>query len=114
MIELAVKAEPENAAYADSMGWVLFKLGEVKEAAEWLEKASKLENGDDPTIFDHLGDCYHKLEDAKKAEDSWKKALELAEKESRPDEDLIRKIKEKLKIGDSEAGKVRKETESDP
>ncbi|HEV8493924.1 MAG TPA: tetratricopeptide repeat protein, partial [Candidatus Angelobacter sp.] len=32
LIEKAVKAEPKNAAYLDSLGWVLFKLRQPKEA----------------------------------------------------------------------------------
>ena len=36
MIEKAVKAEPKNAAYLDSMGWVLFKLGKPEEALDFL------------------------------------------------------------------------------
>ena len=40
MIQKAVDAEPENAAYLDSLGWVLFKLGNYKEAISWLTKAT--------------------------------------------------------------------------
>src|SRR4029077_15474753 len=36
LIEKALKAEPKNAAYLDSMGWVLFKLQRPKEALDYL------------------------------------------------------------------------------
>lgn len=58
MIEVALKAEPENPAYLDSMGWVLFKLGKPAEALVFLEKANKLMPQPDSTVLDHLGDAY--------------------------------------------------------
>lgn len=96
MIAKAVKAEPENAAYLDSMGWVLFKLGETEEAIVHLKKASTLERGQDPTIWDHMGDCYQKLKNADEAKKSWTRALELLNAEPKPDQDLLRQVKEKL------------------
>jgi len=114
MIAKAVKAEPENAAYADSMGWVLYKLGELEDARKYLVKASTMENGDDPTIWDHLGDCYRKLDDREQAEQAWNKALKLLEQESRPDEDLVRQIREKLGLKvDSEKKTTADQSESD-
>ena len=98
MIAKAVKAEPENAAYLDSMGWVLFKLGETKEAIVHLKKASTLERGEDPTIWDHLGDCHQKLKEGDEAKKSWTKALELLNSEPKPDQDLLKQLQEKLGI----------------
>jgi tetratricopeptide (TPR) repeat protein len=98
MIAKAVKAEPENAAYLDSMGWVLFKLGETKEAIVHLKKASTLERGADPTIWDHLGDCHQKLDEAGKAKEAWTKALNLLKAEPKPDKDLLKQVQEKLGI----------------
>lgn len=57
MIEQALKAEPDNAAYMDSMGWVLFKLGQPREALEWLLKARQRLTEPDATVLDHLGDA---------------------------------------------------------
>ena len=63
MIKIAVEAEPENAAYLDSMGWVLFKLGRYGEALPYLEKAVKISTGTgDETLYDHLADVYDRLE----------------------------------------------------
>ncbi len=42
MIEKALKAEPDNAAYLDSMGWVLFRLGEYEQARKHLEEAAEI------------------------------------------------------------------------
>lgn len=98
MIEKAVKAEPDNAAYLDSMGWVLFKLGEIEKATEWLEKASNAENGSDPTIWEHLGDCQHRLKKLDEARKSWEKALELTKDDANPDQVLADRLKDKLEI----------------
>jgi tetratricopeptide (TPR) repeat protein len=39
MIRKALQEEPDSFAYLDSLGWVLFKKGKVKEALEPLKKA---------------------------------------------------------------------------
>jgi tetratricopeptide (TPR) repeat protein len=96
MIEKALKAEPENPAYLDSMGWVLFKLGEYEAALEPLNKAISLPRGEDSTIYDHLGDTYDKLGQRDKAVEAWQKALELEQADSRPDQKIIDRIKSKL------------------
>lgn len=96
MIRKAVKAEPENAAYLDSMGWVLYMRGKHKEAAEWLEKAQKLPSGDDPTILEHLADCYQKLDRKDEARQLWQTALDGAQKATKPDEKLVKRLQDKL------------------
>ena len=57
MIEQALQAEPENPAYMDSMGWVLFRLGRFTEALEWLTQARQRLTEPDATVLDHLGDA---------------------------------------------------------
>jgi tetratricopeptide (TPR) repeat protein len=114
MIQKAVDAEPENAAYLDSLGWVLFKLGEHKEAITWLKKATKLETGNDATIWEHLGDCYGAIKETPDATKAWEKALELVKEESHPDAELIKRVEEKLKAQKSDVGKVKTESTDDP
>jgi tetratricopeptide (TPR) repeat protein len=81
LIEKAVQAEPKNAAYLDSLGWVLFKMERPKEALPWLLKA--IENSDEPdaTLYDHLGDVYSALRESTKAQQAWKKSVELEPKD---------------------------------
>ena len=56
---LGLDADRDNAAYVDSLGWVLFRRGKIKEARAELEKASRLPDGaHDPVVWDHLGDVY--------------------------------------------------------
>lgn len=76
-IERALKKEPKNAAYIDSMGWVLYKLHQPKEALAWLLKAQELSPESDATLLDHLGDVYMALNQDDKAHDAWKQSLSL-------------------------------------
>ena len=75
LISKALTAEPENAAYLDSMGWVLFKLNRPKEALEYLLKAVTASEEPDATVFDHLGDTYAVLKKLDKAREAWRKSL---------------------------------------
>ncbi len=73
-------AEAENAAYLDSLGWVLFRKGNLAEARTMLEKAATFPQGaEDPTVSDHLGDVYVKLRMTAKAKEMYRKAIELYE-----------------------------------
>jgi tetratricopeptide (TPR) repeat protein len=97
MIRQALKGEPDNVAYLDSMGWVLFKQGKLEEARTFLQKAIASPNGSDGTIWEHLGDCYAAMKNQDKAAEAWKKGLKDAEEESFPDTKLIERLKDKLK-----------------
>jgi tetratricopeptide (TPR) repeat protein len=77
LIEKAVKAEPENPAFLDSLGWVLFKLKQPKQALEYILKAVELSKEPDATLYDHLGDTYAALNQTEKARDAWRKSLEV-------------------------------------
>jgi Flp pilus assembly protein TadD len=52
LIERALALDPENAAILDSMGWVLYRLGQPEAALEWLQKAAEAEAH--PEIVAHL------------------------------------------------------------
>ena len=77
MITKALKQEPENAAFLDSMAWVLFKLNQPKEALEYQLKALKFQKEPDATLHDHLGDIYATLKQPDKAREQWEKALAI-------------------------------------
>ena len=74
MIRNAVAAEPDNAAYRDSLGWALFRAGRSGEAIGELKKAVA---GDHPdaAILEHLGDVYEHVHNRSDALDTWKRAL---------------------------------------
>lgn len=77
LIEKAVRAEPKNGAYLDSLGWVLFKLGQLKEGLALVLKAVEVSTQPDPTEYEHLGDIYAALEQPAKAREAWAKSLSL-------------------------------------
>lgn len=77
LIEKAVKAEPKNSAYLDSMAWVLFKLKEPQEALSYVLKAVELTEQPDATLYDHLGDIYAALNQPEKAREAWTKSLSV-------------------------------------
>ena len=60
MIERAMKQEPNNGAYFDSLGWAYYKQDKFAEAEEYLNKAVE-RDGHDPTILSHLAKTYIKL-----------------------------------------------------
>lgn len=81
LIDKAVKLEPKNPAYLDSLAWVLFKLEQPKEALPWMLKAVELSTEPDATLYDHLGDIYSALQEPAKAHEAWKKALSIEPKD---------------------------------
>jgi tetratricopeptide (TPR) repeat protein len=81
MIEWAVAAEPENAAYRDSLGWVYYRLGRISQAVIELEKAAAGDNEPDGVILDHLGDAYLAAGQAEKAQAAWRRAVEAFKKQ---------------------------------
>ena len=55
LISRAVTADPENAAYLDSLGWVYYRLGDLGQAEHWLRRAVEL-GATDGTVLSHLGE----------------------------------------------------------
>ncbi len=87
LIEKAVKLEPKNAAFLDSLAWVLFKLDQPKEALTFLLQALEHIEEPDPTLYDHLGDIYAALHQPDKAAEAWRKALAIE-----PNQEIQKKL----------------------
>jgi tetratricopeptide (TPR) repeat protein len=79
----------DNAAYIDSLGWVLFKQKKYKEARTYLQQAVDLDKDRSIEIYDHLADCLLALGERDEAVSTWKKGLEIAGTSPR---DLKRKV----------------------
>jgi len=72
LIERAFAQTPEDPAVIDSMGWVMYRLGRLPEAREYLEKAySKTQ---DAEIAAHLGEVLWALGERDAALALWNKA----------------------------------------
>lgn len=95
--------DQDNAAYVDSLGWVLFRKGQLQEACRHLKAASSLPEGaDDPTVWDHLGDVYFRLERYREARSAWEKSSRLFETENRRKMDeRHQEVRNKLKALDN-------------
>ena len=72
----AVALKPSNGYYVDSLAWALFKSGLLTEALTEMKRAVALA-GDDPVLYEHLGDIYAKQRNLSDARESWLHALEL-------------------------------------
>ena len=97
--KLSADVEAENAAFLDSLGWVLFRQGKLDEAKRWLEQAATMVEGeDDPTVWDHLGDVRAKLNLPTPAREAWQKALVRFERDRRTyPADRLEEVKRKLR-----------------
>ncbi len=84
LILKALEIEPENGAYIDSYGWVLYRMGDYRKALQVLLQALQFIESD-PVIFEHVGDAYQALGDFKMAREYWGKAYKL-----NPDNNSIR------------------------
>jgi tetratricopeptide (TPR) repeat protein len=87
--------DKDNAAYLDSLAWVLFKKKNYAEAKKHLLEAIKSDEGKHVEIFDHLADVHMALGEKKEAVEVWKKALEL-EDVSKRDQARKEEIKKKM------------------
>jgi tetratricopeptide (TPR) repeat protein len=93
MLERAVELRPNDGNIADSLGWALFKLGDIPGAVRWLEKAVELES-QSSVINDHLGDAYWAEGRRREALFQWRRALTLG-----PEGDEGPKIEAKVAHG---------------
>jgi tetratricopeptide (TPR) repeat protein len=74
LVQRALKEEPYNGAYLDSMGWIYYKQNKLTEAEATLHQAEERDSHD-PTIHSHLGDVYAKLGRTELAAAEWEKSL---------------------------------------
>ena len=74
LIERALKGEPDNPAYLDSLGWALFKQGKVDAAADPLARAAAAVPANS-VIQDHYGDLLARQGKWSDAVAAWQRAL---------------------------------------
>ncbi|MBX7232023.1 MAG: tetratricopeptide repeat protein [Bdellovibrionales bacterium] len=86
----ALTLKPDDGYILDTVGWVLYKKGNIEVATRYLETAFKAKP-DESIIAEHLGDVYFRQQLINKAKTMYQKAIEL-ESEA----DKIAKIKTKL------------------
>ena len=91
LIKEALKYKPDDGYITDSLGWVYFKKGMIKEALLYLEKAVSLVP-DDPIILEHLGDAYLEANQNDKALDCYQRSLLLRKKDKAEIEKKIQQL----------------------
>jgi tetratricopeptide (TPR) repeat protein len=92
MLTTAVKQEPGNGAYLDSLGWTYFRQGKLELAEKYLNDAARILPRD-ATIHEHLGDVIAKRGDTTRALSLYRVALTL-DPESKDEAKLRSKIAE--------------------
>ncbi len=68
-----VSRNPENSTFLDTHAWVLYVIGDYKEAKKFIEKAIG-EKDISGTILEHYGDILFKLGEVDEAVKQWQKA----------------------------------------
>jgi len=89
-INRAVKLKPENGYIRDSLGWIYFRLGRLKEARAEIEKAIKI-SGEDSAIYEHLGDINSQLGKHSEALEAYRKSIEFSS-DSKAQAKVLKKI----------------------
>lgn len=77
LIKKAYLLNPGDPATIDSMGWVLFRMGEPEQALTYLKKAMSIMP--DPEIAAHLGEVQWSLGDSDSAMQTWNQGLQQVE-----------------------------------
>jgi tetratricopeptide (TPR) repeat protein len=90
LITRALKIQPDDGFYIDSLGWVYYQKGEYPRAVEQLERAVEI-TVDDPTIIEHLADAYEKAGKSDRAVTRYRDALKRTK-----ENDQIKRIREKI------------------
>lgn len=86
----ALDQNPDDGYILDTVGWIMYKKGNYKDAIKYLEAAHK-NVSQESIIAEHLGDAYFRYDLIDKARKMYLKAVAIAEDETR-----IREIRTKL------------------
>ncbi len=76
MIQRALQQQPDDPAFLDSMGWVLYRLGQLDDAEKYLTRA--LNSYPDAEVAAHLGEVLWMNGKRDKARQVWQKGLKAS------------------------------------
>lgn len=85
-----IEAEPFNATFLDTYAWILFRMKRYPESLQYIEKALRYLDADNPEIYEHYGDILFMCGEKEKAVENWHRALRMNSTSTT----LERKIKE--------------------
>ena len=100
LLQRALKVDPGNPSYLDSLGWALFKQGRLELADAPLTEAAD-KSPDNSVIHDHLGDLRFRQQRFAEAVVAWERAL-------KGDGESIDRAAIEKKLQDARARVVRK------
>jgi Tfp pilus assembly protein PilF len=86
----AITLQPNDAYILDTMGWILYKRGELETSIRYLEQAFQIKSNES-IIAEHLGDAYNRFQLPEKA-----KIMYLRAVEAETDDKKARQIREKI------------------
>lgn len=92
LVARALKLRPDSPAILDSMGWVLYRQGDLAQATSYLRRALSLSQDDE--IAAHLGEVLWVSGQREDAKSVWREALVQF-----PDSEKIRAVMERLQAG---------------
>ena len=81
LIKKALDLRPTDFYILDSMGWVLYRLGRLDEAIDYLRKALNIRK--DPEIAAHLGEVLWVRGEREQAKEVWEAALQQTPEDTR-------------------------------
>ncbi|XOV85860.1 MAG: tetratricopeptide repeat protein [Pseudomonadota bacterium] len=88
-IQRAIAIKPDEPAFIDSLGWVLYRLGNYEEAIVHLRRALSLFQNDE--VASHLGEVLWVIGEREEARQVWERALE-----QKPDSTILKKVIERF------------------
>jgi tetratricopeptide (TPR) repeat protein len=76
MSRKALDVDSGNTSYLDTIGWIFFRLGNYREAEQYVKRA--ISKGEvNAVVYEHLGDIYYKMNQPDLAIEQWSLALKL-------------------------------------
>ena len=91
LVGRALRLDPGNAYYLDSLGWILFRLGKLKRARRILEEVRWRLPREAAVLF-HLAQVYRHIGRSKQALKLYRRVLIL-----KPGASLLKKVREHMK-----------------
>ena len=95
LIDRALAQRPFEAAYRDSLGWVLLRQGDAQAAVPVLEEAFAQSAGD-PEVADHLGEALLAVGNRRRAAEIFRQAIAGARPDDPRHRTVVARVKAKL------------------
>ena len=77
-----IEKQPKNPTYLDTYGWILYKMGNYKEARDYVEFAIRNGAYNNAEVLEHYGDIMEKLDNCREALEAYEKAYEINSSDS--------------------------------